>query len=29
MTGAGHFADWGKDSNDRAAAAKKRALATK
>ena len=25
----GHFADWGKDSNDRAAAAKKRALATK
>lgn len=29
MNGAGHFADWGKDSNDRAAAAKKRALATK
>ncbi len=29
MNGAGHFADWGKESLDRAAAAKKRALATK
>ena len=29
LNGGGHFADWGKDSNDRAAAAKKRALATK
>ena len=29
MSGAGHFADWGKDANDRAAAAKKRALGAK
>jgi hypothetical protein len=29
MDGNGHFPDWGKDSNDRLAAAKKRALASK
>jgi hypothetical protein len=29
MEGNGHFPDWGKDTNDRMAAAKKRALAQK
>jgi hypothetical protein len=29
MEGNGHFPDWGKDTNDRLAAAKKRALAQK